>query len=263
MAFLDRLHDRAVQEVAELKRVPATLTLVLIVGLVGGWLVGSRLYSERIEVLQLRLSAATEGRPLPPPRPVAWPSALLWGVAAVLAVTCARLAMLSRNRKREIKDLLRRVDALQESVRTATNERDSIAAQRDSATIALKDTKRDYAIAILRRYSNLRFDDNTAPRVTIRYGSYGCDHDIAVRIKALFDEHVRWPVTLDASNIPALPRAGTFKVVFDTGMTVMTYGDLVHAFADGDLLGVSVGVRQGFDREDSHHLIVMVLPSTA
>jgi hypothetical protein len=68
-------------------------------------------------------------------------------------------------------------------------------------------------------------------------------------------------VELETQTKPALPRADKFKVVFDVGMTYFTYGRLIHAISDGDLLGVQIGKREFVDREDSHHLIVMVLPS--
>jgi len=185
-------------------------------------------------------------------------------------LTCVIIAVSSRRHRRENKLLVSHVDTLQESLgalskekKHLAGERERILNERDVAVTALNDKKREYAIETLARCSRLRFEGGVVPNVIIRYGSYGYDDDLAFRIKALFDEHVKWPVTLDASNRTALPRAEEFKVVFDVGMTVMTYGDLVHAFADGNLLGVTVGVRQGFDREDSQNLIVMVLPSAA
>jgi hypothetical protein len=158
------------------------------------------------------------------------------------------------------------VDGLRGPLATAAEDNARLIAERDQAVVALKDKKHAYAVEILERCSNLRFKPDSItpviPTVTIRYCSYGKDYELAQQIQTYFTLYAKWPVTLDGSNNPALPRADKFKVVFDVGMTVMTYGELVHAFIEGNLLGVSVGLQQFVDREDSHHLIVKVLPST-
>jgi hypothetical protein len=148
------------------------------------------------------------------------------------------------------------------TVETVKNLLDSATAERDEAIAALKDKKHEYAMEVVERYSNIRAKDGEPqPTVTVRYASYGQDYELAQKIRDLFTQYVRWHVDLETSNKPALPRADKFKVLFDVGMTYFTYGPLIHAISEGDLLGVPVGRLQFVEREDSHHLIVMVCPS--
>jgi hypothetical protein len=148
-----------------------------------------------------------------------------------------------------------RISMLEDELRDALD-------QREKAVVALKETKSKYAIETLRRHARLIFSENRKPHVTIRYFSYGPDYELAMKLKGLFTQYVEWPVALDATNSPALPRADKFKVVFDVGMTALTYGELINAISDGDFLeGATIGQVQFVERKDSEHLIVSVLPS--
>lgn len=264
---LSKVWEWALHEVREVRRAPIAIVVLLVMGFILGWLAASGFYAERMEVLTLQRDSALAGRPaMPPPSPPLsqqLPSLnVIVGAVGGLCVFVSLLLFRSnRNKRVEAKWLLGRIDALQESVSEGLRANEKIADEKTKAEIALKDRRHQYAMEVLERYSNARFKDDIKPRVTIRYCSYGQDYVIAQKIEAMFTQYVRWSVTKDASNNPALPRSDQFKVVFDVGMTVLTYGDLVHAFMEGDLLGVTVGMRQYTEREDSENLIVLVLPS--
>jgi hypothetical protein len=151
------------------------------------------------------------------------------------------------------------LDAKAELLDAAIAGQAKLQTERDAAVVALKDRRHVYALETLQRHAMLRINGST-PRVTVRYCSYGQDYELAKKVQEIFAKDVKWPVVLDGSNTPALMRAEQFKVVFDTGMTAFAYGDLVHAFSEGNLLGVTVGVRKFQDRLDDDHLIVSVLP---
>jgi len=148
------------------------------------------------------------------------------------------------------------------TIETVKQELETATTERDQARVDLKDKKHEYAMEVLERYSKITFKD-PQPTVTVKYASYGKDYELAQQIQGLFTQYVKWPVELEATYKPALPRADEYKVIFDVGMTYFTYGPLIHAISEGDLLGeeVAIGKRQFVEREDSHHLIVMVLPS--
>jgi hypothetical protein len=144
----------------------------------------------------------------------------------------------------------------------AQNDRLQAQNERDKTVKELQERRRRYALETFERCRRMVFyggDKEVPPTVTIRHCSYAGDDKIAERIKNVFDQYLRWPVNIDASNNPALERAERFKVVFDVGFT-LSYGEVIRAFDEGDFLGVTVGALQA-DRDDERHLIVKVLPS--
>jgi hypothetical protein len=162
--------------------------------------------------------------------------------------------------------LLTLQEIAEEHKEMALNQAELIA-ERDAAIAALKDRRNEYASETFSRYSHLKFKrdgGDVQPHVTIRYCSYGGDLDIAKKMQGVFERVIHWPVVMDAANNPPLPRADQFKVIFDHGMAVMTFGDLERAFRESDVLeGIAIGHYQFVDREDSYHLIVSVLPSAS
>ena len=265
--LLDRFLELVQQEAAEVRRAPFTFALAIVTSLALGYWYAARFYAERIEILELQRDAAAGGLQLPPAKTstLFQPNTGFILVAVLAAVARVWLAVRSMRNRHENRALVKQIDTLlwdqTEGRKAWTTERAQLEQGRDKAMADLKDRQNVYALETLRRYAGFKFDNGLRPRVTIRYSSYGKDWELAQAVKALVDQHLRWPVTLDASNVPALPRAESFKVVFDLGMTGFIYGDLVHAFSEGNLLGVPVGQRQFVERADNENLIVLVLPS--
>ncbi len=140
----------------------------------------------------------------------------------------------------------------------ALNELQQRTNERDGAQQALKTAKREFAHERLKWYSKMSFG-GVKPTVTIRSAAYGNDYAIVQEIQKILKEFTGWEVALDGTNNPMLPQAEKFKVVFESAFT-MSFDDVAFAFSDGDLLGVPVGKAMS-DREDSHHLVIKVLPS--
>jgi hypothetical protein len=267
------------EEAREMKRVPVALVLFIALAFYGGWRLNEAFVAERIKLIELQRDTAEARivRPTAPPVQIQPPIMLFPHVSVRVAIGIATVfiavvifAVVSARRASQLSGEIANV---KEEI-TATNVIvENLTKERDDAIKALKEKKREYAIETLERYSHMRFrreeagqredtkDTEIQTTVTVRYADYGEDHDLAQRIRNIFEGNVRWPVTLDSSNKPSLPRADTVKVVFDVADTYFTYGPLVHAFAEGDLLGVPIGKRQMTGRADLHHLIVLVLPS--
>jgi hypothetical protein len=267
----DAFQQWAVGEVREVRRAPFAIVVLVVFGFAAGWYVHAFFTSQQIQILELQRDTARAGIALParaasPPATLLFPylsvrvavflAFVVIGVFALAWRNGRTIARLRRDGNAQNALLLAKDDLLH----AAADLHGKLSHERDVAVIALKDKRYEYAMDTLRRYSMLRVNGEI-PSVTIRCTSYGRDFELAEKVRGLFTQHVNWPVTLDVSNTPALPRAEQFKVVFDTGMTVLSYGDLIHAFAEGDLVGVTVGHRRFTDREDAHHLIVLVLPS--
>jgi len=262
--LLESIRDWAFDEVREVKRAPVAIILLLAFGLVVGWWMAYQFYAERIEVLRLQISALERGiaavRPIQALSETAAPSAFWWLLTVFgIAISIAAITSALRNK--------RLVTELGEQAATSTALAAAITVERDTVTKTLKETKIDYALDTLRRYSHYAFKDGeqtVKPTVTVRFCDYSGDDKLAQRIKEIFTEYTGWQVELDGQNKPPLLRADKFKVVFDVGMTVMTYGDLVYAFQQGELLGPGVTIGQlKFGRDETKHLIVSVLPSAA
>jgi hypothetical protein len=297
------LKEWALAELRELSRAKVAAVLILAVGLSVGWLLArgyyTDLYSERIAIMEQRISALSEGLNAPPMNQSAHsgehtiyrPNWLWLVVGAALVIALFATARASAKRKGDVDRLLGDVESVNGALKDAHDahgkaverlqdvaeikatlangqladtqqELERVKTERDRAIAALKDKKLEYAMEVFERYSNARPTEGS-PRitVTVRYANYGHDYDLAQQIKGLFEQYIRWPVTLDANNTPALPRAEKFKVVFDVGCTYFTYGELIHAVAESEILGVQIGKKEFVDRRDSHHLIVLVLPS--
>jgi len=270
MAIRETISQWAVQEIGDVRRAPVAFALMFVIGLAGGsfaaWFLLDKTYNERIAFLQGQLDyQARTQAPIPQvtvQRITTWPSTALWIASGALVFIAIGFGLSRKTLKRENRTLIRRIDVLQVSKAAAEKGQAAIAAERDGVVAAMKQLKHHHAIEVLQRHSTRKRTDGVSERVTIRYGNYGKDYEIAQTIERLFNEHVKWPVTLDASNNPALPRAEGFKVVFDHGMTFHAYAELTHAFSEGNLLGVTVGQRSLTPREDTEHLIVLVLPSS-
>ncbi len=174
------------------------------------------------------------------------------GTIVLVAVNAGRFKRESERLAAALAETERQLHALDRNYQT-------VVAERDRAVAAHKDTKHNIAVKVLQKYSKLQSTDNKQTSVTVRFANYGHDHDLAQQIEGFFKVYANWPVTLDGSNKPALPRADRFKVVFDVGSTALTYSEVMVAIAE--LLGMEVGKIEFSDRDDSHNLIVMVLPS--
>ena len=273
-----------------------TVVVVAILSGSGTWVAANFIHAERVAVMEQRIALLERlvgsGAALSGPSnssqmgvyvTARWPLFVIAAMTVALIIT----ALVSAGRKFEVGRLGADMAALraasdakanaaesaQRRAETETTSRlvqlsdmqqqiEEIKKELDLAVVSLKDKKREYAMEVLEQYSNLVPREGTPPiTVTVRYANYGHDYDIAQRIQGLFTQYVKWPVALEASNNPALPRADKFKVVFDVGSTYFTYARLVHAISDGDLLGVPVGKLDFVDRDNPHHLIVLVLPS--
>lgn len=254
-----------------MKQARFTVLLVFLVGIASGayagWWLAEKFYSERIEVLTLQRDQASERRPSTPasanvPLILYVPdNRLVIGVASLAVVIIFFLSRANRNKRRDVRLLTARVDAVQSELADEVKLRERTEGLRQMIAAELKDVRAEHATRILSRYENLRFRENVKPRVTIRFRDYGQDHVIAEKIEGLFTQYVKWHVTKDASNNPALPRAEQFKVVFDVGDTFISYNELINAFSEGDLLGVSIGAMAMTGRTDVENLVVLVLPS--
>jgi hypothetical protein len=258
----ESFRDYALRELREVKHAPAAVGVLLVLGVATGWWAASQFYAERIEVLQLHIAALERGVAVV--RQVSVPSAwtpMRMAVFALVLVVGVVAAVTAISNKRKVKGLDRSVSALRGLLDDGVKENQRVTIERDEAVVALKNKKHEYAMETLERYANARFIDDIKPRVTIRYCSYGQDHEIAMQLKGLFTQYVRWDAELELATKPALPRAEKFKVLFDVGRTFQTYGPLIRAISEGDFLGVTVGRYEFVDRDDSEHLIVNVLPS--
>ena len=263
MSFREWAEQWAVREWADVKRVPLTLVILAALTFGAGWWVAQRFYAERIEVLQLRLSSGVTAVPAPQAPVVMLFPRVSRRVGIAMAVAVLLLALFAVVGWRRVRQQRRDLNGHYSLLQAAVKDRARFEKERDEARTALRDRKQQYAMEVLERYSGLRHREGTPPtQVTVQYANYGDDYELAQKIEGLFTQYVKWPVTLELATKPALPRADRFKVVFDVGMTYTSYGDLVHAFSEGDLIGVQVGWKRFVDREDSHNLIVMVLPST-
>jgi hypothetical protein len=243
----------ALKELREVRHAPAAFAILsaLCVGL--GWWAAKTFYSERIEVMQLQIGALERSLPVfrDSPTPTLTPNrALIVALAFVVVVCIPSVASALRNK--------RVVGEAEEDLRRRSSELTRVINERDKVAQELKDKKYEYAMDTLSRYAHLGVNGKK-PRVTVRYSDYGQDYETAQKIKGMFTQYVKWPVTLEISN--TLPRAEKFKVVFDVGMTAITYNELVHAFSEGDLVNATVGIRQFTERDDIEQLIVLVLPS--
>lgn len=250
MALPEKFWEWAESEWRDMKRVPITLGVAVFIG----GLAVHIFYSERMAAMSEQIALVNAGGK-------AVETWNRWSVSmlAALGVACAGVMAMGVQNWRLRVSVRQQKDRAEAST-IGMSHVETVAKERDAAVAALKAKKQEYAMDTLSRYSNIRFGDNVKPRVTVRHVSYDSDYEIAQQLKTLFTNTVGWTVTIDASNVPALDRAGRFKVVFDVGMTAITYGDLVHAFSEGELLGVPVGIKQFTDREDSDHLIIEVLP---
>jgi hypothetical protein len=260
----------AAHDLREMIDAPRAVIVVLLVGGLLGWLVHSKAYEREKSLLEQRVELAeslaasnqqVQAKPTPESTAVTY---LLPGVSASVGIVVALLLFgilgVAIRNSFTVRRLRRDVAARDGLLDAAVRVRDDLASERDKAIVETKDTKYAYAMRTLDRYANLPW--KVKPRVTVRCIDYGEDHELAERIKGMFEQYVRWPVTIDPKNDPPLKKAKDFKVCFDVGQTVFTYGDLVHAFSDGDLLGVTVGKYEFREREDGDtHLIVEVLPS--
>jgi hypothetical protein len=266
------LPEWAVGDLREMSNAPRGVVVLLAVGFCGGAFLTSKYYNDRmenmrllVEVAESRVEALKAGLPVPvqPNRPTTW----VWAVSGtgVILLFFAGLVIRTRRATREAKDHQRRIDVLQDAARENDRKGDLLVAELDKSLKQFKDRKHDYAMRTLHRYSLLRFKNHAGedvkPSVTVRFCAYGQDHELAQRTKEVFTREVHWDVTLDGSNAPALQQMKDHKVVFDFGMGLMAYGDLVHAFSEGELLGVTVGQYEFRDRLDSYNLIVEILPS--
>jgi hypothetical protein len=262
----ESLRDWAFSELREMSRARTAAVLVAVLGFVGGWIAASRFYAERVAVMQLEIDALGRNLSLVREQPTAIsPSTVLVVVVIVESVLLFAVAVSARRNK----CLIDRVQPLADSTEAALQ---VACRERDKAVKDLIAKKTEYANGILERFSRLMFEgdnsmrpaDQPAPKVkptvTIRYLHQGGDEQIVERAKNIFAEKLRWPVTVDANNNPALPTAGQFKVGFDVGNSHLTYGELIHAFSEGNLLGVTVGESHP-DRDDTRHLIINVYPS--
>lgn len=249
--MLEQFQEWALRQVSEVKQAPGAIVALLALGFAIGWFFAQQFYAERITFLELLV----EKSGTPPPAVFVWPTRAVWAGAALAILVAIVAARGARRDRRQSATSLARVDEAQA-------DRQQLTVERDAAAAALKDKKHEYAIRTLQRHSHLRLHDGTRPNLSIRYYAYGHDYDLAKLIEELFNKHVQWNVKLDPQNGPALEPEKDFKVVFDVGMTLEFYGDLVHAFNEGNLLGVAVGWRRMTPREDVQNLIVEVLPST-
>jgi hypothetical protein len=278
MTWLDKVIDWLWREIAEMRQVRAAMFASVILafgfGIVVAWWAAEKLYTERIAALterNINLENIAEGKFPGPTRPGDQPRGpgvialrILYGGTSVLALSTLVLAGQSRRLHRDNKDLLRRIDVLQTDAAGDRLKIEAISKQLEDTKVKFAERRRAYALETLRRYSQVRIrsvSGDIEPSVTVRYCSYARDYELAVKIRDLFAKETHWAVTLDGSNVPALPRAADFKVVFDIGMALMIYGDLVHAFSEGELIGVTVGQYAFTDRTDSQHVTVCVLPS--
>jgi hypothetical protein len=134
--------------------------------------------------------------------------------------------------------------------------------ERDQAVEALQKKKEEFALHTLERCSGYRYEDGGKPTVTIRFYGYGQDYELVERTKHLIAERLHWDVAVDGGNVPALPQAEKFKVVFETThiSQLFVFNEVAYAISEGGMLGVSVGSSMR-DAEDHRHLVIKVLPS--
>ena len=152
-------------------------------------------------------------------------------------------------------------DRLTNKVVDLANQVSSVSAELALERKAHKQTKIESAERDLRDSANLKWPTGESPSVVVRFFGYGKDHDLAQRIREIVEKFLGWPVTLDGSNKPTLPKAGDFKVVFVSGTTT-SFKRVALAFVRGELIGegVAIGGREFDDSIDFHRLEIHVLP---
>jgi hypothetical protein len=265
MSVTDFLPDWVKRELEELRKAPVGSFALLLIGAAIGFYVGAWHYAERIAVLQLQLDAELAKRGVVYPTPVLrWPGAILWTVAVVAFFACGLLVVSRRRKTKEMRALINRVDALQESVRNGLTERghllyerNLLEKQRDQAREERDAEKRGLGVERLHMYSSMSFD-GVKPVVTVRVAEHS-DRALAKDIEKIFKD-LNWAVTIEAANDPLLASSDEFKVIFESSDRTTSFGHIANAFEQGQLLGVKIGCRQS-DRSDVHHLVVEVLPT--
>lgn len=253
-----------------MKAAPRAIIVILVLGGLGSWYFASRyygnLYAERIAVLQARVDAGQAAQPVPTTTTAAEPIRLPYVSRPMALTLVALLALLVGVALRNgwLVDRLRRdVRSKNELLTEAASHRQIITNERDQALAAARDAKEQHAFKCLERYSRYSFTFSgrvVQPRVTIRFASYhDPDYQLVQRLQGLFQQYLKWPVTLDGTNNPALPRAERHKVECDLGRSVTTFSEVVVAL--NDVLDVTVMPKPFTDRDEDGHLIVSVLPS--
>ena len=136
--------------------------------------------------------------------------------------------------KREADRLRQQLNHLEGTNTDWTTSLQQLTKERDAAIEGLAIQKREHAFETLRWFAGTKINGNK-PTVTIRFFSYGSDYSLVTRIERIVAEQLGWPVTLDGANIPALPRADRFKVIF-TANFVPSFEHVGAAFYAGDYL---------------------------
>ena len=138
-----------------------------------------------------------------------------------------------------------------------------VASEHEGAVQALAVCQKNFALARLRWVAERAELNEVNVQVRIRFVDY-LDYDLAKKIESIFKEHAsKWSIEIDGTNKPVLRPADEFKVVFDCGF-MQSYMEVASAFSDGQLAGVSVGLRRSdrfADGDQPPVLIVEVLPT--